>query len=81
MPVGELASRFDMSLNAVSKHIKTLEAAGLIVRRVEWREHIISASGEPLEAIDNWLSTLRSNWEVRLEVLAEVLKKENDDDQ
>lgn len=41
MRVTDLAARFDMSLKAVSKHIKVLEAATLVRRRKEWREHLI----------------------------------------
>ncbi|WP_231081712.1 helix-turn-helix domain-containing protein [Jiella flava] len=80
MTVGELAGRFDMSLAAVSKHIKVLEAAGLVSRRTEWREHVISARMEPLQVVDRWLSGLRSNWAMRLEILAKIMKENDNDD-
>lgn len=76
MRVGELAGRFAMSLNAVSKHIKALEEAGLVNRRTEWREHIISADMEPTRAIDEWFAQLRSVWTMRLERLADVINEE-----
>ena len=46
--VTDLAHRFEMSLNAVSKHIKVLEKAGLVSRRTEWREHLIAPEMAPL---------------------------------
>ena len=78
--VTEIAARFDMSLNAVSKHIKVLEAAGLVGRRTIWREHLIEVRMAPLAAIDQWFAGLRSIWELRLEALDHLLTKENDND-
>lgn len=78
--ITDLASCFDMSLNAVSKHIKALEAAGLVSRRTEWREHIIAPEMERLRLIDVWFGALRSTWEMRLERLAAIMRKENEDD-
>lgn len=72
--VTDLANYFDMSLNSVSKHIKVLEAAGLVSRKTIGRTHIISASMEPLTVIDDWFSDLRSTWEKRLERLDVALK-------
>lgn len=79
--VTDLAARFDMSLNAVSKHIKLLEKAGLVSRSTVWREHVISPEMAPLGAVDAWFSELRSTWEMRLERLSDILteEKENDD--
>jgi DNA-binding transcriptional ArsR family regulator len=78
--VTELAARFDMSLNAVSKHIKVLEGAGLVSRRTLWREHLIEVQMAPLAEADRWFAGLRSIWEMRLEVLDTLLTKGKDDD-
>lgn len=78
--VTEIAARFEMSLNAVSKHIKVLEASGLVSRRTAWREHIIEARMEPLVEIDRWFRELRSIWEMRLDALDSLLTEENDND-
>jgi DNA-binding transcriptional ArsR family regulator len=78
--VTDLAARFEMSLNAVSKHIKVLEGAGLVSRRTAWREHLIEARMVELGLIDQWFRDLRSIWEMRLEALEELLSKETDDD-
>lgn len=73
--VTDLAAYFDMSLNSVSKHIKVLEAAGLVSRKTVGRAHIISAEMEPVSLIDGWFSNLRSTWEKRLEKLDAVFKE------
>ncbi|MEM0946813.1 MAG: metalloregulator ArsR/SmtB family transcription factor [Pseudomonadota bacterium] len=78
--VTDLAARFDMSLNAVSKHIKALENAGLVSRKTAWREHLIAAEMGPTRLIETWFAELRSIWEMRLDQLDEVLKEETDDD-
>ena len=74
--VTELAARFDMSLNAVSKHIKVLEAAGLVSRRTIWREHLIELHVEPLTQIDLWFRDLRSIWDLRLDALDNIFTEE-----
>ncbi len=76
--VTDLASRFDMSLNAVSKHIRVLEEAGLVSRKTEWREHLIAPEMAPLGQIDAWFRELRSIWDLRLESLAALMTEEKD---
>ncbi len=78
--VTEIAARFDISLNAVSRHIKVLEGAGLVGRRTHWREHLIEVRIEPLAEIDHWFRDLRSIRELRLEALDKLLTRENDND-
>ena len=75
--VTDLAGRFDMSLNAVSKHIKVLEQAGLVSRKTEWREHLIAAEIESTREIDAWFQRLRSIWEMRLEHLEETILEDD----
>ena len=78
MRVTDLAGHFDMSLNAVSKHIKVLEAAGLTRRRTEWREHLIEADLAALALIDRWFADLRLIWDLRLEKLDLILTETPD---
>jgi len=73
--VTDIHARFDMSLNAVSKHIKVLEGAGLVKRRTEWREHLIEVQMTPLSAVDAWFASLRSIWALRLEALDTIMTK------
>lgn len=74
--VTDLARHFEMSLNSVSKHIKTLESAGLVNRRTEWREHLIELQTDRLALIDQWFKDLRSIWEMRLESLETLMTEE-----
>jgi len=77
--VTALAAHFDMSLNAVSKHIKVLEEAGLVTRRTLGREHFIAAELEPLRLTEDWFEQLKSIWELRLAALENLLvSKEHD---
>ncbi len=78
--VTDLARHFDVSLNAVSKHIKVLEAAGLVRRRTEWREHLIEPDMGPVREIDRWFQDLRSIWTQRLDALDKILETEPDDE-
>lgn len=75
--VTALAAHFDMSLNSVSKHIKVLEEAGLVTRRTVGREHFIAAGLEPLRITEAWFAQLKSNWELRLAALEDVLVKKD----
>ena len=79
--VTELAARYDMSLNAVSKHIKVLEAAGLATRRTLGRGHLIEANLDPVRAVDDWFGQLRSIWDLRLERLGELFEEGNNRDE
>ena len=78
--VTEIAARHDMSLNAVSKHIKVLEGAGLVRRKTIWREHLIELCLEPLTEVDQWFAGLRSIWDLRLAKLDDLLTKDQSDD-
>lgn len=75
LTIGAIRSHFPMSLNAVSKHIKVLEAAGLVTRRTEWRTHYIELNPERLALLDHWFTELRSLWDQRLEALDHLLTK------
>ena len=71
--VGAIAGAYDMSLNAVSKHLMVLEQAGLVTRRVEWRVHYLRLNPEPLRAASEWLDLYRAFWEKRLDALEQFL--------
>ncbi|MBT8413306.1 MAG: metalloregulator ArsR/SmtB family transcription factor [Boseongicola sp.] len=80
MRVTDLAQQFEMSLNSVSKHIKTLESADLVSRRTEWREHLIELNPGRLAHIDAWFKDLQSIWALRLEKLETLMTKDDQDD-
>lgn len=71
--VGSLVARFDISFNGVSKHVKVLERAGLVERRVRGREHWLKLSPAPLAGAAQWLEHYRGFWEARLEALEDFL--------
>jgi DNA-binding transcriptional ArsR family regulator len=73
--VNQLAKPFDMSLPAVSKHLKVLEKAGLIVRErdAQWRPARLRA--KPLKGVADWVSSYREHWEQRLDRLDTYLKE------
>ena len=78
--VTDIHRRFELSLNAISKHIKMLERAGLVRRRTEWREHLIDLDMAPLAEVDRWFATLRSIWDLRLEALDTLVTETPDND-
>ena len=73
--VTELAEPFDMSLPAVSKHLRVLERAGLIARgrEAQWRPCRIE--GGPLRDVAEWLESYRHVWEARLDRLDDYLQE------
>jgi DNA-binding transcriptional ArsR family regulator len=71
--VTDLAQPFDMSLNAVSKHVKVLERAGLVRRTREGREHYIALDPGPIRHIAGWASRYERFWRDRLDKLEAFL--------
>jgi DNA-binding transcriptional ArsR family regulator len=74
LKVTEVARPFDISLNAVSKHIRVLERAGLVRRRVTGRDHWLSLQFEPLAAAYSWIGLYQRFWEARVESLSRHLE-------
>lgn len=74
--VGQLAEPFDISLAAASKHIKALEAAGLIQREVRGRSHLCRLAPGPLASAHEWLSYYEAFWTGRLNILDRLLREE-----
>jgi DNA-binding transcriptional ArsR family regulator len=77
--VTDLAAPFPISLNSVSKHIRVLEKGGLVHRRREGREHILSIAPGGLDEAARWIEAQRNLWAWRLERLDEALKGETRD--
>lgn len=75
--VTDLAAPFAMSLAAVSKHVRVLEDARLIHRRVVGREHRLSINAAPLSEASVWLETYREFWEGRIDALETLLNQRN----
>jgi DNA-binding transcriptional ArsR family regulator len=74
LPVGGIADAFDMTLNGVSKHVKVLEAAGLVRRRVEGRVHWISVDWSALQSAYEFLHAHHHFWSRRLDALVDYTR-------
>jgi DNA-binding transcriptional ArsR family regulator len=72
--VTELAEPFDISLPAISKHLKVLERAGLVARsrEAQWRPRRLEAA--PLREVADWIEHYRGFWEASLDRLDDYLK-------
>jgi DNA-binding transcriptional ArsR family regulator len=75
--IGELAAPFSMSFAAASKHVKVLESAGLIRRRVLGRRHVCRIRPAPLAAADKWLGFYQHLWTENLDRLDALLQAED----
>jgi DNA-binding transcriptional ArsR family regulator len=73
--VSELAAPFEMSMPAISKHLKVLERAGLIARgkEAQWRPCRLQAT--PLRDVSDWVENYRQFWEQSFDRLAEYLRE------
>jgi DNA-binding transcriptional ArsR family regulator len=60
-------------LNAVSKHIRVLEASGVVERRRKGRDHILSINTRSLNEVDGWIERMRRYWGARLDAMERVL--------
>jgi len=74
--ITELAAPFDISLPAVSTHIRVLEKARLIRRTVDGRVHRCSLRAGPLHEADAWIEAYRPFWEGALDALAAYVEQE-----
>ena len=72
----ELAEPFDVSLPAISRHLRTLEASGLVVRRRRGRQHVLTLDTASLDEASRWLHRMRAFWNARLDDLARHLEEE-----
>jgi DNA-binding transcriptional ArsR family regulator len=74
LTVNELAQPFPLSVQAVSKHLKVLERAGLITRGRAAQRRPVRLESAPLRDADGWLEQYREAWEGRLDRLASHLQ-------
>ena len=72
--VNELAEPFDISLQAVSKHLKMLERGGLIIRTREAQSRPCQIQADALKDVADWLERYRKLWDERLDRLGAYLK-------
>ncbi len=70
---GDIAAPFAMSKPAISKHLKVLEDAGLIERRIERQWRILRVRPEAIRTLDAWVERYRSFWETSFDRLEKLL--------
>src|SRR6201990_3139305 len=74
----DVAKPFDIALNAVTKHLKLLERAGLIERRKQGREVFISLRGEPLREVAGWVHEYERFWNKHLDQFEQYFKNKKE---
>ena len=75
--VTEVAEPFEISLNSVSKHIRLLERAGLVERRVAGRDHFLSLQRKPFDELTEWMLQTSRFWNSRLDALEAALRADD----
>ena len=78
--IGELAAPFDMSFAAASKHVKSLERAGLVARTVTGRRHVCRLNAGPLAEAQSFLRYYERFWMVRLDALHDLFSNPASDE-
>jgi DNA-binding transcriptional ArsR family regulator len=77
----ELASPLRMTFPAATKHVRVLERANLVRRRVSGRQHLCRLRAEPLKDAMEWTEQFRRNWEARFEALDSLLDEMTKEEQ
>ena len=72
---GELARPLRISWPAVARHLRVLERAGLLQRRRNGRNHLLTLEPEPIKQADAWIATYRQFWEGSFNALADYLER------
>lgn len=75
--VGEVAAPFDISLPAMSKHIRVLETAGLIRRHLDGRTHRLQLVAEPMRGAAGWIAEYAEFWSQQLDALGRFFEDES----
>lgn len=76
MSVGEIAKAYDLTFAAISKHLKVLESARLIVKRKQGKERIVQLSPYAFKSAAEYLDWYQGLWEQRFDALEEFLKED-----
>ena len=80
MTAGELAEPFDVSRPAISRHLKILEDAGVIERRVDRQFRVFRASAGGFREVEDWLERNRQFWNASLDRLKRLMEEGDDDE-
>jgi DNA-binding transcriptional ArsR family regulator len=77
LAAGEIANNFAISFPAISRHLRVLEAAGLIERRAEAQKRMIRARPQALAPVEDWVARQRAHWDAALDRLEAAIAAEN----
>src|SRR5262245_34860879 len=75
LPAGKIAERFDMTRAGVSRHLRTLEDAGVVVVRVEAQRRMYRLNPEPFRELNDWLHRYRRFWTKRFTALGKHVRE------
>src|SRR5690606_26141678 len=75
MSVGELVQKYDVSFAAISKHLKVMEKAKLIIKRREGKKHMVSLAPSALKSADEYMEQYRQMWEQRFNRIDSLLNE------
>jgi DNA-binding transcriptional ArsR family regulator len=73
--LSELAEPLKMSFPAASKHVRVLERAKLVRRRISGRQHLCRLEAEPMKEVNMWIEQFREQWERRFQALDALLEE------
>lgn len=76
LSIGEIAEPYDLTFAAVSKHLKIMERARLIIKRRQGKQKLIVASPAALQDVSAYLEQYRALWEMRFDALDRLLQQE-----
>jgi DNA-binding transcriptional ArsR family regulator len=76
LTVGQLAQKYDVSLAAISKHLKVLEGAKLVLKRKEGKKYIVTLAPDALKEADEYLRQYEQMWQSRHDKLQKLLQGE-----
>ena len=76
LTVGDLAEPFRISAPAISRHLRVLEDAGLVERRIDKQWRVVRAKPDALRGVDSWLERARRHWSDALDRLEAVAARE-----
>lgn len=75
LSVGDIASEYDISFAAISKHLNVLERAKLIIKRREGKKQMVTLAPDALQSADEYLEQYRKMWEQKFNKLDKLLKE------
>ncbi len=77
LSITQISNQFDISRQGVTKHIKTLEGAGLVYIDAQGRERFCNANAKPLKEVNKWLKYYEQFWDDSLQNLGDYLDTKN----